>query len=75
MKNCLFFALCKKYDNVMTLLLTIYLMGGETISHHAEQPKNEALEKHQQAIHSLQASPELQHLPSSLSTFFNKQLR
>jgi hypothetical protein len=50
-------------------------MGGETISHHAEQPKNEALEKHEQAIHSLQASPELQHLPNSLSTFFNKQLR
>lgn len=49
-------------------------MGGETISHYTEQPKNEALEKQQHAIHSLQASPELQHLPNSLSKFVNKQL-
>ena len=58
----------------MVLLLTMYLMGGETISHYTEQPQNEALEKHQQAIHHLQTSPELQHLPNGLSTFFNQQL-
>ena len=49
-------------------------MWAEALSTYNEQPKNEALEQHQQNINTLQSSPELQGLPNSLAKFFHQQL-